>query len=165
MYTKLKNELIYMYILFTFIFYLQYINCIYIKVLHTPIISPISYLKLHHLIVLTNDNKNIYTMDFTPINQTDLKTKILLLLNYNVSAEIRIKKIINSNYHDELDIIKKWSTQETSETQIITKKNMKYIHDREIKKIIMKTSNYDSQMNLYTNNCQHFSSALLSDKL
>ena len=154
-----------MYILLAFIFYLQYISCIYIKVLHTPIISYISYLKLHHLIVLTNDKKNLYTIDFTPIRQTDLKTKILLLLNYNVSAEIRIKNIINSNYDDDLDIIKKWSTQETSETQIITKKNMKSIHDREIKKIIMKTLNWDSQMNLYTNNCQHFSSALLSGKL
>lgn len=130
------------------------------KILKTSILNFLPFLKLHHIIFISSKNK-IYSIDFSPINQSSPKTLLKLFFSKKVLAEIRIRvfeniSLDNSNYY----IIEKWNnlTNLTQiESQELTEKVFSEIDDINLKNIIKKIKLYNIYMNLYNNNCQHFS--------
>ncbi|NBR16096.1 MAG: hypothetical protein EBU01_16190 [Crocinitomicaceae bacterium] len=114
-------------------------------------------MKLHHIVVLSHE-KETFAVDFTPINQSSPITLFKLLFGVSVPGEVRIRHIDESKKHDEKYIIK---------TITFTKKNMtaKQLNKREydkikteaLHKIINLLFYWNTKMNLYRHNCQHFS--------
>jgi hypothetical protein len=133
---------------------------IFLKILQTSILHFIPSIKLHHIVLLSdNPRHHLYTLDFTPINQTRRSTLFKMLLGRNVPAEIRLRYII-TNMENTDTIIEKWDninkvTPEKSSQLTITVYNT--IENTEIKNIIHKSFNWQHYMNLYNHNCQHFS--------
>jgi hypothetical protein len=150
-----------------------------IKILKTPILNFLPYIKLHHIVIIPEyNNKSIYTIDYSPINQTHSTTLLKLLFAYNVPAEIRIRhinllkynltytSIYNNIYNNELiDIWHNTTSQNYLESQIISDNTLKKIKNKKIKNFINKIKNWDTSMNLYSHNCQHFSTYFLIKKL
>jgi len=137
------------------------------RILQTPIFHFLPDLKLHHIVVLENKNENeniekgVYTVDFTPIHQSHLKTQLKLLLSYNVPAEVRLRRIDNVNFNETDEIVSEWnSMNERNEYQSekLSHKTYDRIHNSEIKSFISLAKKWDKSMNVYTHNCQHFSS-------
>ena len=148
-----------MYIL-KFIFIFNYIVSIKIKLLKTSIHNYLP-LKLHY-IALIQDNNTSYTFDFTPYNQSN-KNIMKLLLNQNVNGNIRLRsfndieyKDIESKFHN-INKINEYECKKLSIETLnkITNKNLynlfKYYLDLKI------------EMNLYSNNCQHFYNKIEND--
>ena len=161
-----------------------------ITLLKTSILNFMPMLKLHH-IILFYDKKynNIYTIDFSPINQTLPKTLIKLLFNQNVNAEIRIRLIKNVMLNDTNKIIEQWNNINKVDyitSEEITNETYNNIYNNEIKDFIKFIINYYNKssvitcnkekdqlmrkyyqkslynlMNLYNNNCQTFSKFIL----
>jgi len=132
------------------------------QVMKTSILNFLPQLKLHHVVLISKiDKKNdVYTIDFTPINQSHSKTLTSLLLGKNVPAELRIRRIKNTNINDEKTILKLWDSNIT-EKQSLDLNNSVYtsIKDKEIKEMIalfLLWAKKKQYMNLYTCNCQHF---------
>lgn len=125
------------------------------KVLHTSILNFAPFLKLHHVVVLWDSNE-MYTIDFSPINQPNPRTLLNLILGKNVPAETRIRKIENTSFTNE-EIIKDWNGQNSQNIFDLTNKTFEKIQNKDLKEIITKLRSWKS-MNLYNQNCQHFSS-------
>jgi hypothetical protein len=148
----------------------------------TGILHFIPQLKLHHVVFISNhdDNKNptnknecingkynsIFLVDFTPINQTTSKTLLKLLFAQNVPGEIRIRHLLEEKKLslEENDIIIEIWTQMNNlvkETNIDSQKlsDLTYnkIHNQDIKNFIGELRKWNTIMNLYNNNCIHFS--------
>jgi len=140
-----------------------------ITLLKTSILNFIPMLKLHHIILLYDKKyNNIYTIDFSPINQTSPKTLVKLLFNKNVNAEIRVRLIKNIMLNDSNKIIEQWNNINKVDyitSQKITDKTYNNIYNSEIKDFIKFIINHYNKngnfMNLYTNNCQTFSKFIL----
>lgn len=133
---------------------------IQMKVLHTSILSFAPSLKLHHIVVLSNANE-VYTIDFTPINQTRARTLLKLLIGLNVPAETRIRRIEDVTFFEEEKIENKWTNMNNIdfiESQKLSDKTYNEIRNTEMKNIIDNIKEWHNYMNLYTYNCQHFSS-------
>ena len=130
------------------------------KLLKTSILNFLPFLKLHHIVLISSKNK-IYSVDFSPINQSSPKTLLKLFFSKKVLAEIRIRvfeniSLDNSNYY----IIEKWSNLtklKYNESLELSKTVFNEIDDVDLKNIIKKIKLYNTYMNLYNNNCQHFS--------
>jgi hypothetical protein len=161
-----------------------------ITLLKTSILNFMPILKLHH-IILFYDKKynNIYTIDFSPINQTSIKTLLKLLFNQNVNAEIRIRLIKNVMLNDTNKIIEQWNNINKVDyitSQKISNETYNSIYNNEIKDFVKFIINYYNKssiitcnkeknqlmskyyqnslynlMNLYNNNCQTFSKFIL----
>jgi hypothetical protein len=140
-----------------------------ITLLKTSILNFIPILKLHHIILLYDKKyNNIYTIDFSPINQSSTKTLLKLLFNKNVNAEIRVRLIKNIMLNDSNKIIEQWNNINKVDyitSQKITYKTYNNIYNSEIKDFIKFIINHYNKngnfMNLYTNNCQTFSKFIL----
>lgn len=140
-----------------------------ITLLKTSILNFIPILKLHHIILLYDKKyNNIYTIDFSPINQSSTKTLLKLLFNKNVNAEIRVRLIKNITLNDSNKIIEQWNNINKVDyinSQKITDKTYNNIYNSEIKDFIKFIINHYNKngnfMNLYTNNCQTFSKFIL----
>jgi hypothetical protein len=129
------------------------------RIINSPITNLFPYLKVHHVIVLSKPNtRNIYTIDFTPVHQSFIK----LLLGKTVQAEVRVRNIdvyFNTSDVTVLDLFYKINKDLTHTQSIeLTKHVIHKITDDDIKMKIKKMQNWGSKMNLYKNNCQHFSS-------
>ena len=132
------------------------------KILKTSILNFAPFLKLHHIVVISNKNitNKIYTIDFSPINQTLPKTLLKLFFSKKVLGEIRIRVFENISLNDSKYIIEKWSNLTNltyNESSKLSEKVFNEIDDIDLKKIINEIKLYDNYMNLYKNNCQHFS--------
>jgi hypothetical protein len=181
-----------------------------IKILKTPILNFLPQFKLHHIIVIPEyNNKSIYAIDFSPINQTHKNTLLKLLFAQNVPAEIRIRHInlskynltynsYNDNSYNDKILINIWHNnnlrevltheivdkkgqkfdtiklhvkeknsqyQNYLESQLISDQVFKKIKNKKIKKFITNIKTWNTSMNLYTHNCQHFSQYILIEKL
>jgi hypothetical protein len=140
-----------------------------ITLLKTSILNFIPILKLHHIILLYDKKyNNIYTIDFSPINQSSTKTLLKLLFNKNVNAEIRVRLIKNIMLNDSNKIIEQWNNINNVNyitSQKITNEIYNNIYNNEIKNFIKFIINYynknGNSMNLYNNNCQTFSKFIL----
>lgn len=159
---------------FTFLFILFptiYLSKIYqkhstpenIRILYTSILNFLPQLKLHH-ILLFSSRRYFYTVDFSPINQTEMKTLTKLFLGENVPAEIRIRSIKNTQQTDN-DLILQWNHLNENltylESETLTEKTFHQIYDQNIKEKIKQIRNYPKIMNLYHQNCQHFSHSVV----
>ena len=149
-------------IFINFIIYNQSFN---IKILKTSILNFAPQLKLHHLVLLENKS-DLYSIDFSPINQTSQKILLKLLFAHNVPAEIRLRKIENISFYDDKEIIDNWSSmiknnyEESEELSDFVYNN---IDDESIKFFIDKIKFWENQMNLYNHNCQHFSKFVINN--
>lgn len=133
---------------------------IFLKILQTSILHFIPSIKLHHIVLLSdNPRHHLYTLDFTPINQTHRSTLLKMVLARNVPAEIRIRYII-TNMENTDTIIEKWDNMNKVHHDIsyqLTKSFYNNILNKEIKNIINQSFKWEPYMNLYNHNCQHFS--------
>jgi len=139
-----------------------------IVILHSPIFAFLPNLKLHHSVLIKpidSDCKNKcmgYIVDFSPVNQT-IYTMTKLLFLQSIPAEIRIRHIGSlEKYSSKKDIINHWHSVNSKltayESQLLTDKTYENINDEFIKEKMSKIIKWDSHMNLYYHNCQHFSS-------
>jgi hypothetical protein len=149
-----------------------------IKVIHTSILNFVPQLKLHHVVVIPEaDNKNIYIADFSPINQTNLYTLTKLIFGFSVPAEIRLRHINLSKFNLTLNnidnivnhkfLIDTWYNTTTPNyilSQKVTDQIFKKIKNKKIKNFIAHIKKWNSSMNLYSHNCQHFSSFVEIEK-
>jgi len=157
------------------------------RIMKTSILNFIPYLKLHHLVLLSN-NEDLYTIDFTPIHQERLDTLLKLITGQNVPAEIRLRYLQKTSINDDKKVMTIWDTHLTYEkSKKLTNEIYSNIKDPEIKSFVDKLfywqliknkninkninknknsikqkinqDNIESQykMNLYICNCQHFS--------
>lgn len=138
-----------------------------IRIIQSSIVGFLPQLKLHHTIGITKkDEKGILLIDFTPTNQGSLRTLTKLLFAYNVPAEIRIRRIDNLTVYDnDDDIVSVWDNMNkvtTHQSVAISENAFNLINDKELKLMITKFRNWKESMNLYTNNCQHYSNFVLS---
>lgn len=142
------------------LFFGIFINSIKIRILRTGIVSSAPILKLHHVVLLTNNNLS-YTVDFSPIKKIKNNVQFDLLLGKDVPAEIRVRRIQKANLTNDTDIIKEWVSYNkisTEESIKLSTQVIQDINDKEIKKIIYDIKDWNNTMNLYKYNCQHFSS-------
>jgi hypothetical protein len=118
-----------------------------IKVLETPVLHFFPILKLHHIIIIEDEESGaIEAVDFTPINQKSLKTIGKLFLGLNVPAEIRVLPILKTDLSNSKKLVE--SLEKASGTNIVSK-------NKKIHKFLKEWKN--DSMNLYCHNCQHFS--------
>jgi len=102
-------------------------------------------IKLHHIVLVKKEK--LLAIDFTPMNQSNTKTLLKLLVGKNVPAEIRIRSISN------------WSLSEWSVSN-----GNSLLNTTEILNEICKINETQwTYMNLYNHNCQHFSKELINN--
>ena len=162
------------YLLFYFFIIIKNINSIISQninfaIVKTPILSVFPKLKLHHIVILsTNSSNGVYAIDFSPYYQSNKKTLLKLFFGFNVQAEIRIRYLSNYLLSNNNEFINTWhnmNLKDPYKSKELTNnilENMcnkkKYCRDYDlhlfIKYII---NNWESSMNLYNHNCQHFS--------
>jgi len=119
------------------------------NVLYTPVFPLFPNFKQHHVIVVTGSRNIAYAFDFTPVNQGSLKTQLDLVLGKNVPGKIRVLRIPDAA--GDLDITNSWKAL-SGELESVTD-----IDDRQITRLIKRTKSWNTEMNMYTHNCQHFS--------
>ena len=113
------------------------------RIIKTAILNFAPDFKQHHIVIIEEYNRILYAIDFTPKNQSSLETLANLALGRDVPAEVRVKYITNTDFYDDEKIIEQW------------------LNKLCIKNPFPQLENWDSSMmNLYTHNCQHFSSFL-----
>ena len=64
-----------------------------IEKIYSSIFHFLPILKFHEIILIKTNDKELYTLDFTPINQNKIKTLFNLFIGNNVNANIRIRNI------------------------------------------------------------------------
>jgi len=135
------------------------------RILQSSILHFAPSIKLHHIVLLSDKSKqHVYTLDFTPINQTHRATLLKLLFARNVPAEVRLR-YIETNMENNETIMQKWSNMinmdEYSSAEL-TKTIYNKIYDEKIKNIVDRAFAWSPHMNLYNHNCQHFSHYVIS---
>ena len=126
-----------------FFFFLISGNGFRTRVIKTAILNFAPNFKQHHIVIVEEYNRILYAIDFTPKNQSSLETLTNLALGRDVPAEIRVKYITNTDFYNDEKIIEQWLQKSC------------------IPSPFPQLENWDSDiMNLYTHNCQHFSSFL-----
>jgi len=152
-----------LYFLFFILLCSHYANLLQIRVLHTPILGVLPQLRQHHIVLVTlsKEQKDHYTIDFSPLYSGRPETLLSLLFAKNVPAEIRARRIIDAN--DDDTIIEKWNqinAVDHLQSQCISNRvlqEMKHLPMKAILEKINRWNSTDSHMNLYFRNCQHFS--------
>jgi len=146
-------------------------NNITFRILKTAILQFFPTIKLHHIILLSdNPSHHVYTLDFTPINQTNITTLVKLLLGQNVDAEVRLRyitmdngrDICSGNSNNEIDnaFVEKWDNINKLNEKMskqLTKNTYNSIDNKQLQHIIKSSFTWPEYMNLYCHNCQHFS--------
>jgi hypothetical protein len=146
-------------------------NNVSFRVLKTAILQFFPTIKLHHIILLSdNPSHHVYTLDFTPINQTNITTLVKLLLGQNVDAEVRLRYITMDNERDicsgnsnnEIDnaFVEKWDNINKLNEKMskqLSKNTYNTINNKQLQHIIESSFLWHEYMNLYNHNCQHFS--------
>ena len=162
-------------LLFLLFIMLYHGNNVSFRILKTAILHLFPTIKLHHIILLSdNPSHHVYTLDFTPINQTNITTLVKLLLGQNVDAEVRLRYIktdngcdicsgnsnneinnkIDTAFVEKWDIINKLNEKMSKQ---VTKNTYNNIDNKELQDIIKTSFLWNEYMNLYNHNCQHFS--------
>lgn len=131
------------------------------------------WLKLHHIVFIgTNDQKDgVYAVDFTPLDQSNMKTILKLLRGENVPAEVRVRYFDSANLAMKDEVTKEWSCmnlfigEDERKSKAATMEALRWTsprtnneeHARVRKTIERIMSKWSVSMNFYTHNCQHFS--------
>jgi len=139
-------------------------NNITFRILKTAILHFLPSVKLHHIILLSeNPSHHVYTLDFTPINQTNITTLVKLLLGQNVDAEVRLRYIKSDNGGDicsDNTLVEKWDNINKLNEKMskqLSKNTYNTINNKQLQHIIESSFLWHEYMNLYNHNCQHFS--------
>lgn len=144
------------------------------KILKGPIFSFLPEMKEHHLIAFSLERPRslfytptVYTVDFSPINQPHMATLLNLFIGQSVPGEIRVREIPNVSIDQEEKIFEEWvklthsNNLSYEQSQQISDSIVSDITHTELRRFVNKATAWDKSMNLYTNNCQHFSDYLL----
>jgi hypothetical protein len=135
-------------------------NLITFRIIQSSALHFLPIIKLHHIVLLSdNPKKYVYTLDFTPINQTHTDTLLKLLFAQNVTAEVRLR-YIETNIENKEFIIQKWSDMNKVDEDAsyqLSKRVYSKIYNKKIRNIISASFMWLPYMNLYDHNCQHFS--------
>lgn len=135
-------------------------NLITFRIIQSSALHFLPIIKLHHIVLLSdNPKKYVYTLDFTPINQTHTDTLLKLLFAQNVTAEVRLR-YIETNIENNKFIIEKWSDMNKVDEDAsyqLSKRVYSKIYNNKIRNIISASFMWLPYMNLYDHNCQHFS--------
>jgi hypothetical protein len=139
---------------------MSYNSNITFRILQSSILHFAPFIKLHHIVLLSDKPKrHVYTLDFTPINQTSTNTLLKLLFARNVPAEVRLRYIeTNIDYNE--TILEKWNIMNNVNEKIsaqLSKSVYNNIYDKQLQNIVAKAFSWSPYMNLYNHNCQHFS--------
>jgi hypothetical protein len=148
-----------MFLLFSFVSFAN--SKVKMKIIKTPILSFVPQFKQHHVVIIQNERDNLYAIDFSPTVEPISKRLFLLFMAKNVPAEIRVRKLEKVNIEENDKIIEEWkiqTNQSAFESKKITETVIKKIKNAELIKILDKVKLWNSSMNVYTHNCQHFSS-------
>jgi len=157
----MSSIIILYYKLLLFLLYVSsYHSHITFRILQSAVVHFAPSIKLHHIVLLSDKSKqHVYTLDFTPINQTHRATLLKLLLGRNVPAEVRLRYIETNIEYNET-ILENWNimnnVNEYSSAQL-SKRVYNNIYNKQIKNIVNKAFAWSPYMNLYKHNCQHFS--------
>lgn len=132
------------------------------KIVRSAILGAVPELKLHHVIVMqsTSMKNDVYVIDFSPIHQSSIKTLLRLLLARRVPAETRLRLIKDGSLMNDNELIESWyntNVTDTNVSQKISRRIFMSIRDKTLKNQIAEILQWDSHMNLYNRNCQHFS--------
>jgi len=138
----------------------SYQSQIAFRILQSSILHFAPSIKLHHIVLLSDKPKqHVYTLDFTPINQTHRATLLKMLFGRSVPAEIRLR-YIETNMENNETIMQKWSNMINMDeygSAKLSKSVYNKIYDEQIKNIVNRAFAWSPYMNLYNHNCQHFS--------
>ena len=142
------------------LYVISYQSHITFRILQSAVVHFAPSIKLHHIVLLSDKPNNyVYTLDFTPINQTHTSTLLKMLLAQNVPAEVRLRYIETNIEYNET-ILENWNimnnVNEYSSAQL-SKRVYNNIYNKQIKNIVNKAFAWSPYMNLYKHNCQHFS--------
>ena len=144
---------------------------IQIKVLKGAIFNFLpNYFKEHHIVIVSTDKPSsflysprVYTLDYSPINQSHPKTWLKLAIGNDVPGEVRIREIPTVTINEEDKIFEEWirlinSTMFSYEkSQQMSDFVISDIKSEKLKSFFNKILEWKTPMNLYTHNCQHFS--------
>jgi hypothetical protein len=138
----------------------SYQSHITFRIIQSSILHFVPSIKLHHIVLLSDKPENyVYTLDFTPINQTYPSTLLKMILAQNVPAEVRLR-YIDSNIENNETIIQEWDNMnkvDHNDSTKLSKFVYNKIYDKQLKNIINGAFKWEPYMNLYKHNCQHFS--------
>lgn len=138
----------------------SYQSHITFRIIQSSILHFVPSIKLHHIVLLTDKPKYyVYTLDFTPINQTYTSTLLKMFLAQNVPAEVRLR-YIESNIENNETIIQEWHNMnkvDYDDSSQLSKSIYNKIYNKQLQNIINTAFNWEPYMNLYKHNCQHFS--------
>jgi hypothetical protein len=132
------------------------------RVIRTPIVNFLPQLKLHHLIVLSNNDENVYTIDFTPIcNRENLISIFNLIAGKNTKGQVRLMVIKNTGFYDTDKIIPIWENICITHSEEVSYQIHESIQNNDMKIITRILLNWkrdkNQELNLYFRNCIHFS--------
>lgn len=152
-------------ILLILLYITSYQSHITFRIIKSAILHFAPSIKLHHIVLLSDNSKqHVYTLDFTPINQTHRATLLKLFFGRNVPAEIRLRYIeTNIDYNE--TIMQKWSTMinmDEYSSAKLSKTVYNNIYNKQVKNIVNRAFAWSPYMNLYNHNCQHFSRYVIS---
>ena len=135
------------------------------RILQSSILHFMPSIKLHHIVLLSNNpNHHVFTLDFTPINQSHASTLLKMLLAQNVPAEVRLR-YIETNIENNKTIIQKWTNMMNMDeynSAKLSKNVYKKIYEKQVQNIVNRAFLWPPYMNLYNHNCQHFSHYVIS---
>lgn len=149
------------YIIFLFFLFNNNHICTNLYKKHAAILNILPTLRLHDIVVVS-DNNAIFTIDYTPINQSHPDVLLKLFIGKYVPAEVRIRRM------------RVWNLTEWYDTPCIT---IDDIHNNVLKnKIIKVVNNWNHMdvdmdvensniigMNLYKRNCKHFTDFVIKN--
>ena len=149
------------YIVFLFFLFNNNHICTNLYKKHAAILNILPTLRLHDIVVVS-DNNAIFTIDYTPINQSHPDVLLKLFIGKYIPAEVRIRRM------------RVWNLTEWYDTPCIT---IDDIHNNVLKnKIIKVVNNWNHMdvdmdvensniigMNLYKRNCKHFTDFVIKN--
>jgi hypothetical protein len=130
--------------------------------------------KLHHIVVMQPPsliNKNdAFAIDFTPLNQGSLITLLKLFFAINVPGETRLRLVKNGGKMNDTEFIEAWHKNNPTDP-VESKKMSEQIYssiqskpmNEFMKQILHSVSAWDTNMNVYSHNCQHFAAYLSNE--
>lgn len=132
------------------------------QILHSQIVHFLPGLKLHHLVVFSSESNSTvrYVVDFSPLQPGSPSTLLKLALARNVPAETRLRRIPFRPNSTEEEFIETWHAMNPADpiqSREVSESVYRSVQDESLKLLLDSVFPWKSTMNLYTQNCQHFS--------
>jgi len=125
------------------------------KIMKTSVVGCLPALKMHHVVIFEEENKK-YAIDFGHKGR-HWTTKLKLLLGQSVPGEVRVRCLQDDDEEEEDEWMRLTQGQDEDTSQQITLEILSGIRDARLRMVLHDAMRKNDEMNLYTNNCQHFS--------